>query len=200
MTIPMVGNGTDDESIEALAVLREELVPPRSTVDGASSYVTGMTAGPEDFNAQMSGSAPIVFAFVLGLAFLLLMVTFRSIVIPFKAIALDLLSVAAAYGVLVWVSRTKWSRAGFQSNGGIVSWLPLFCSSSCSDCRWTTTCSFSAGSARRSTVAWRRATRSPTGSRRPRAWSKRRGRDDRRVSVFATLGASTSSRWALDWR
>ena len=129
MTIPMVGNGTDDESIEALAALREELVPATlDRVDGTTSYVTGMTAGSEDFNAQMSGSAPIVFAFVLGLAFLLLMVTFRSIVIAFKAIVLNLLSVAAAYGVLVWVFQDGHleSALGFQSNGGIVSWLPLF--------------------------------------------------------------------------
>ena len=76
----------------------------------------------------MSGSAPIVFAFVLGLAFLLLMVTFRSIVIALKAIVLNLLSVGAAYGVLVWVFQDGHGESllGFESNGGITSWLPLF--------------------------------------------------------------------------
>ena len=63
---------------------------------------------------------PLVFAFVLGLAFLLLLVTFRSIVIPIKAIVLNLLSVGAAYGVLVLVFQDGWGEhlLGFQSNGG----------------------------------------------------------------------------------
>ena len=71
---------------------------------------------------------PLVFAFVLGLAFVLLLVTFRSIVIPIKAIVLNLLSVGAAYGVLVLVFQDGNGEAllGFQSNGGIASWLPLF--------------------------------------------------------------------------
>ena len=69
-----------------------------------------------------------MFGFVLGLAFLLLMVTFRSIVIPIKAIILNLLSVGAAYGVLVLVFQKARARAllGFKSNGAIASWLPLF--------------------------------------------------------------------------
>jgi len=69
-----------------------------------------------------------VFAFVLGLAFLLLLLTFRSIVIPLKAIALNLLSVGAAYGVLVWIFQEGHLQGllGFHSNGGVVTWLPLF--------------------------------------------------------------------------
>ena len=69
-----------------------------------------------------------MFAFVLGLAFLLLLVTFRSIVVPLKAIALNLLSVGAAYGVLVWIFQDGHleSVLGFHSVGGITSWLPLF--------------------------------------------------------------------------
>ena len=62
-----------------------------------------MTAGSKDFNDKMKSHLPIVFAFVLGLAFILLLVTFRSIVVPMKAIVLNLLSVGAAYGVLTWV-------------------------------------------------------------------------------------------------
>jgi len=71
---------------------------------------------------------PYVFAFVLGLAFLLLLVTFRSLVIPVKAIILNLLSVAASYGVLVAVFQWGWfeSLLGFHSSGAIVSWLPMF--------------------------------------------------------------------------
>src|SRR5262249_42696507 len=69
-----------------------------------------------------------VIAFVLVLAFLLLLVTFRSIVVPIKAIVLNLLSVAASYGVLVLVFQRHWAESilGFHSNGTIISWLPLF--------------------------------------------------------------------------
>ena len=65
--------------------------------------MTGMAAGTKDFNDLTKERAPIVFGFVLTLAFLLLLVTFRSIVIPIKAIVLNLLSVAASYGILTWV-------------------------------------------------------------------------------------------------
>jgi uncharacterized membrane protein YdfJ with MMPL/SSD domain len=129
ISIPVEGNGTDERSNEALTTLRQEIIPATlGEVEGVSTYVTGMTAGSEDFNSQMSSTAPLVFAFVLGLAFVLLMVTFRSIVIALKAIVLNLLSVAAAYGVLVWVFQDGHGESlfGFESTGGIASWLPLF--------------------------------------------------------------------------
>ena len=87
-----------------------------------------MTAGSRDFNDSMKSHAPLVFAFVLGLAFLLLLVTFRSIVIPLKAIVLNMLSVGAAYGVLVLVFQHGHleSLLGFHSIGGVTAWLPLF--------------------------------------------------------------------------
>ena len=72
-------------------------------VAGVETHTTGLTAQSRDFNDSMKSHAPIVFAFVLGLAFVLLLVTFRSIVVPIKAIVLNLLSVGAAYGVLVLV-------------------------------------------------------------------------------------------------
>jgi hypothetical protein len=77
--------------------------------------VTGLTAGSKDFNDTMRANLPYVFAFVLGVAFLLLMWTFRSIVVPAKAIVLNLLSVGSAYGVLT-----------LAFPDGIVAWLPLF--------------------------------------------------------------------------
>ena len=105
ISIPMQGNGTDTASTEALAALRGGIV--QSTIGSAPgvqhAYVTGTAAGTKDFNDLMKRNAPIVFAFVLSLAFLLLLVTFRSIVIPIKAIALNLLSVGAAYGILTWI-------------------------------------------------------------------------------------------------
>ena len=90
--------------------------------------MTGMTAGSKDFNDVMQSRLPIVFAFVLGLAFILLLVTFRSIVIPIKAIVLNLLSVGASYGILTLVFQDGHGESllGFQSLGGITSWLPLF--------------------------------------------------------------------------
>jgi RND superfamily putative drug exporter len=95
---------------------------------GAVYGVTGETAGNVDFTSTMRSRAPIVFAFVLGLAFLLLLLTFRSIVVPIKAILLNLLSVGAAYGVLVWIFQNGHLQGllGFHSNGAVVTWLPLF--------------------------------------------------------------------------
>jgi RND superfamily putative drug exporter len=97
-------------------------------LSGVQSPVTGETAGDVDFTSATRSHMPIVFAFVLGLAFVLLLLTFRSIVIPLKAIALNLLSVGAAYGVLVWIFQDGHLQGllGFHSNGGVVTWLPLF--------------------------------------------------------------------------
>jgi uncharacterized membrane protein YdfJ with MMPL/SSD domain len=76
----------------------------------------------------MKSRLPFVFAFVLGLAFVLLLLTFRSIVIPAKAVILNLLSVGASYGILVAVFQHSWAEGllGFRSNHSIASWLPLF--------------------------------------------------------------------------
>jgi RND superfamily putative drug exporter len=127
--IPVTGDGTDSESTAALAQLRDELIPATiGRVPGASADVTGYTAESVDFNDTMKSHAPIVFVFVLSAAFLLLLFTFRSIVIPVKAIILNLLSVGAAYGVMVWIFQEGHleSLLDFQSNGAIVSWMPLF--------------------------------------------------------------------------
>jgi RND superfamily putative drug exporter len=90
--------------------------------------VTGDTAGTVDFDAVMNSHLPIVFVFVFGMAFLLLLFTFRSIVIPLQAIALNLLSIGAAYGVLVLVFQdgVLGSLLGVQGRNPITSWLPLF--------------------------------------------------------------------------
>ena len=117
--------------------------------------VTGATAEDIDFTRQMKHGIPYVIGFVLVLAFLLLLVTFRSLVVPLKAIALNLLAVAASTGVLVLVFQHHWAESllGFHSDGAIISWLPSSCSSSCSASRWTTTSSSSAASAKASTRA-----------------------------------------------
>jgi RND superfamily putative drug exporter len=129
VSLPIAGNGTDARSVAALERLRDEVIPfAFGPVPGATAYVTGMTAQSVDFNALLKSRAPLVFVFVLGLAFMLLLVVFRSIVIPLKAIALNLLSVGAAYGVLVYVFQYGHFEdlLGFESIGGITAWLPLF--------------------------------------------------------------------------
>jgi len=129
VAIPLVGSGTDAESNAALAELRETLIPATvGKVDGVEVAVTGQTAASKDWNDAMKSSVPIVFAFVLGFAFLLLVVSFRSIVIPLKAILMNLLSVAAAYGVIVAVFQWGWGAnlLDFNTTGGIASWLPMF--------------------------------------------------------------------------
>jgi RND superfamily putative drug exporter len=127
--VPLVGRGDDNRSMAALATLRSRLLPASvGRVPGASWAVTGETAGTHDFNSTVKHRFPLVFAFVLGLAFLLLLITFRSLVIPLTSIALNLLSVGAAYGVLVWVFQDGHLQGllGFHSNGAVVTWLPLF--------------------------------------------------------------------------
>jgi RND superfamily putative drug exporter len=129
VSIPIAGNGTDDRSVDALHELRDDVIPfAFGPVPDANAYVTGMTAQSVDFNDLLKSRAPLVFVFVLGLAFVLLLIVFRSIVIPLKAIALNLLSVGAAYGVLVYVFQYGHFEdlLGFESIGGITAWLPLF--------------------------------------------------------------------------
>ena len=108
-------------------LLRDDVVPGAFDGSGAQAYVTGMTAVSIDFTDAMYRSVPYVFGFVLGLAFLLLLVMFRSIVIPVKAILLNLLSVASAFGVLVMVFQWGWgvSLLGSDAPGVIGSWMPV---------------------------------------------------------------------------
>jgi uncharacterized membrane protein YdfJ with MMPL/SSD domain len=125
----IAGNGDDSASDAALHTLRDTVIPPIArTLPGVEVAVTGVTAGTSDFNHQMRARLPYVFLFVLGLAFALLLLAFRSLVIAATAVALNLLSVGAAYGILVAVFQHGWLADvfGFQTNGAIVSWLPLF--------------------------------------------------------------------------
>jgi RND superfamily putative drug exporter len=129
INIPTVGSGNDQASFDALAKLRDDIVPATvGKVEGASVNVSGEAAASEDFRTNLDSRLPLIFAFVFGLAFLLMLVTFRSIVIPIKSILLNLLSVGAAYGVLVLVFQNGngESLLGFTSNGGVTNWLPLF--------------------------------------------------------------------------
>ncbi len=127
--IPLDGTGTDSTSKAALQTLRSDLLPATlGRVDGVDYAVTGMTAADHDWSASMTRTAPLVFAFVLIFAFLILTAAFRSIVVATKAVLLNLLSVAAAYGILVMVFQWGWGEGvlNFHSNGGITPWLPMF--------------------------------------------------------------------------
>jgi uncharacterized membrane protein YdfJ with MMPL/SSD domain len=127
--IPLAGRGDDAAAFAALSFLRERVLPATiGRVPRASYAVTGVTAGTADFDQTTKDHWPLVFAFVLGLAFVLLLITFRSIVVPLTAIALNLLSVGAAFGALVWIFQDGHLQGllQFHSNGAVVTWLPLF--------------------------------------------------------------------------
>ena len=128
VNIPTEGSGSDATSEQALATLRNEIIPPTlGTLTGAEVAVTGNTAYAKDFSDQMKTAIPLVFGFVLLFAFVLMLVSFRSIVIATKAVLLNLLSVGAAYGVLVLVFQHGWGKGllGFEFTGGIDPFLPI---------------------------------------------------------------------------
>jgi RND superfamily putative drug exporter len=130
--IPVNGDSGEERAIDAVNKLRDDLIPAAFEDGSADVLVTGATAENIDFRDDIFSKTPLVFAFVLGLAFVILLVMFRSIVIPIKAIILNLLSVGAAYGVLVLVFQENWPLGlpekvlDFESTGIIESWLPLF--------------------------------------------------------------------------
>jgi len=128
ITIPIVGKGTDAQSNAALAALRERVVPQTvGALPNVEAGVTGLTAEWKDAQGQMTSKLPLVVAFVLLFAFALMLVAFRSIVVAIKAIVLNLLSVAAAYGVLVLVFQHGLGKGllGFSSTAGIAPEVPL---------------------------------------------------------------------------
>ena len=127
--ITLAGSGTDAESQAALATLREDVVPQTiGKVEGVEYAVGGTTAMDKDWETSIKTSAPLVFGFVLVFAFLILLASFRSLVVAIKAILLNLLSVGAAYGILVATFQWGWGEnlLNFESNGGITPWLPMF--------------------------------------------------------------------------
>jgi RND superfamily putative drug exporter len=128
ISIPIDGQTTDAEAVAAVHVLRDEIVP--NTVGGlpdVEAGVTGLAAQWQDGSDELKSNLPPVVVFVLLFAFALMMVAFRSIVVAAKAIALNLLSVAAAYGVLVLVFQHGIGKGllGFTSTAGIEPVVPL---------------------------------------------------------------------------
>jgi RND superfamily putative drug exporter len=127
--IPLNADTGEQKALDAVDRLRKDIVPASFGGGTAKALVTGDTAANIDFRDNIIFRTPFVFMFVLGLAFLILLVTFRSIVIAVKAIILNLLSVGATYGLLVLVFQKGWLLEGvldFKATGIIESWLPLF--------------------------------------------------------------------------
>jgi RND superfamily putative drug exporter len=128
ITVPIDGTGADRESIAAIEALRQQVLPATlGTLSNAEAGVTGLGAGWKDSTDELKSNLPPVVAFVLVLAFGLMLFAFRSIVVAAKAIVLNLLSVAAAYGVLVIVFQYGFAKdlLGFGSTAGISPVVPL---------------------------------------------------------------------------
>jgi RND superfamily putative drug exporter len=129
VSVPLVGDGEERASRDALATLADDVVPATvGQVDGVTAVVTGGTSYSVAFDELMADRTPWVFAFVLVLAFVLLLVSFRSVTVAVTAIVLNLLSVAAAYGamVLVFEEGVGADLIGLDRTGAIVNWIPLF--------------------------------------------------------------------------
>ncbi|GLW50756.1 membrane protein [Streptomyces sp. NBRC 14336] len=127
--VPLVGGSDLDKAGESLEKLRDEVRPATlGKVDGLEAPITGQVAGSHDFNNQLAGAVVPVFAFVVVFAFFLMLLSFRSLTIAVTSIALNLLSVGAAYGILVAVFQHGWgaSLVGAEGVGAIITWLPLF--------------------------------------------------------------------------
>jgi uncharacterized membrane protein YdfJ with MMPL/SSD domain len=129
ISVPLAGHGTGTVSDHALVTLRTQILPSTlGQVPGIRYAVTGDTASDYDFTQQVHARAPVVFAVVAAVAFVLLMVAFRSVTIPLVSIGLNLLSVGAAYGLitLIFQDGRLQSLLGYTSFGGIIAWEPLF--------------------------------------------------------------------------
>ncbi|UUU25660.1 MMPL family transporter [Streptomyces sp. DSM 40750] len=127
--VPLVGGSDLDRAGESLDKLRDDVRPATlGKVDGVEAPISGGVAASRDFNDQLAGAVVPVFAFVVVFAFLLMLLSFRSLTIAATSIALNLLSVGAAYGVLVGVFQHGWgaSLVGAEGVGAIITWLPLF--------------------------------------------------------------------------
>jgi RND superfamily putative drug exporter len=126
--VPVAGDPNSPQAERAVERLRDDYVPQAFSGVPARALVGGFTAENLDGFDMLGRYTPIVFAFVLGLSFILLMVVFRSIVVPIKAVIMNLLSVGAAYGLLVLVTQEGVGAGlfGFQQVESIEAWLPIF--------------------------------------------------------------------------
>jgi RND superfamily putative drug exporter len=128
LTVPVQGDPSAPEAVDAVRELREETVPRTFAGTDAEALVGGQTSENIDYFDSVIDPAPYVITFVLLLTFVLLTLVFRSVVIAGTAVVLNLLSVGAAYGLLVLVFQEGWGAdlLGFQQADTIEAWVPLF--------------------------------------------------------------------------
>jgi RND superfamily putative drug exporter len=128
VSVPVQGDSQEDEAREAVMRLREEYGPAAFAGVDAEVNVTGYTARILDYSDMINRYTPWVFVWVLGLSFVILLVVFRSIVVPIKALIMNLLSVGAAYGLMVLVFQhgVGADLLGFNQVDRIEAWVPLF--------------------------------------------------------------------------
>jgi RND superfamily putative drug exporter len=129
LDVPLAGNGADNASLQALHRLRSQIIPATiGAVPGVSVAVTGETAGSADFTSTIDHHMPLILGFVLLLTLTLMLLCFRSLTVALTAIALNALSVGAAYGAMTWVFQDGHLHdlLGFRSSGAVVPWVPLF--------------------------------------------------------------------------
>jgi putative drug exporter of the RND superfamily len=120
-------NPWEDETVDLVEDLRDTVIPPVMAGTGGAAHVGGQTAGYIDLATQISDKLPLMIAIVVGLSFIVLLLAFRSLLVPIKAAAMNLLSVAAAYGVVTAVFQWGWgaSLIGLDHSIPIVSFVPL---------------------------------------------------------------------------
>ncbi len=128
MTVVIPGEPRNQAAVDAVTALRDEHIPSAFSGVPATALVGGVTADATDLQAVINRYTPIVFAFVLGFSFIVLLLVFRSIVIPIKAVVMNLLSVGTAYGlmVLVFQKGVGTELLGFRHAEVIDVWVPLF--------------------------------------------------------------------------
>jgi len=129
ISVPMNLDPDEEAATDAIGQLRNEIIPPiAASLPAGQVFTTGLSANNVDFLEVLDTYTPIVFLFVLGLSFVLLIIVFRSIVVAVKAILMNLLSVGAAYGLIVWVFQegNLTGFFGFQQTDVIEAGLPLF--------------------------------------------------------------------------
>ena len=128
INVPVAGDPNSDTALDAVRALRDTYLPDALTGTDLNAYVTGASAQNLDYFAITDDYLPIVFALVLGLSFILLMLAFRSVVVPASSIVMNLLSVGAAYGLLVFVTQEGHGASlfGFQQVPIVEAWIPLF--------------------------------------------------------------------------
>jgi RND superfamily putative drug exporter len=129
VNIPMPDHGASDAKATVMR-LRSQVAASAASVPGVrgAALVTGDAASSLDYSTRMSSATPEVIGFVLALGFLLMLVTFRAPMLAASVMLLNLLSIGAAYGILVAIFQHTWAEGllGFHSTGHIINWLPLF--------------------------------------------------------------------------